>query len=121
MHCVSSVDDEFCQGSSVDQRRVFQNGYMRPSQNTRSLSGRKDSARLVSALHRRGKRSHIQNQKEHHRRKTFQEEFRALLDKHGIAYEACYLFVKVQPSASRTPTHSAICDPSTESAGLLSF
>ena len=37
--------------------------------------------------------AYIKGQKEHHRRKTFQEEFRALLDKHGIPYESCHLFV----------------------------
>ena len=47
----------------------------------------------VSASQSRKTVAYIQNQKEHHRRKTFQEEFRALLDKHGIAYESCYLFV----------------------------
>ena len=36
--------------------------------------------------------AYIKGQKEHHRKTTFQEEFRALLDKHGIAYESRYLF-----------------------------
>jgi REP element-mobilizing transposase RayT len=37
--------------------------------------------------------AYINGQREHHRRKTFQEEFRELLNKHGIAYEASYLSV----------------------------
>jgi REP element-mobilizing transposase RayT len=37
--------------------------------------------------------AYIQNQKEHHRIKTFQEEFRELLDRHGIEYDSRYLFV----------------------------
>ena len=36
--------------------------------------------------------AYIQNQKEHHRKKTFQEEFRELLDKHGIEYDPRFLF-----------------------------
>lgn len=36
--------------------------------------------------------AYIEDQKEHHRRKSFQEEFRALLDKHGIEYDSRYLF-----------------------------
>jgi REP element-mobilizing transposase RayT len=32
-------------------------------------------------------RRYIKNQAEHHRRQTFQEEFRALLDRHGIPYD----------------------------------
>ena len=36
--------------------------------------------------------AYIQNQKEHHRKKTFQEEFRELLDKHGIKYDPRFLF-----------------------------
>jgi putative transposase len=37
--------------------------------------------------------AYLEGQKEHHRRKAFQEEFRALLDKHGISYDARYLFI----------------------------
>jgi REP element-mobilizing transposase RayT len=37
--------------------------------------------------------AYIENQKEHHCKRTFQEEFRALLDKHGIDYDSRYLFV----------------------------
>ena len=36
--------------------------------------------------------AYIQQQKEHHRRKTFQEEFRELLERHGIEYDGRYLF-----------------------------
>jgi putative transposase len=31
--------------------------------------------------------SYIENQDKHHQRKTFQEELKSILDKHGIAYE----------------------------------
>ncbi len=34
---------------------------------------------------------YISNQREHHRIKTFQEEYRALLDRHGITYDEQYL------------------------------
>ena len=36
--------------------------------------------------------AYIQEQKEHHRRKTFQEEFKELLERHGIEYDTRYLF-----------------------------
>ena len=36
--------------------------------------------------------TYINNQKEHHRRKTFQEEFLELLKKHGIEYDSRYVF-----------------------------
>jgi putative transposase len=36
--------------------------------------------------------AYIKNQKEHHRKKTFQEEFLELLKKHGIAYDERYVF-----------------------------
>jgi len=35
--------------------------------------------------------AYINNQKEHHRRKTFQEEFLRLLKKHGIQYDSRYV------------------------------
>ena len=46
--------------------------------------------------------AYIQHQKEHHRRKTFDEEFRELLIKHGIEYDPRYLFPLTQSSATRT-------------------
>jgi REP element-mobilizing transposase RayT len=36
--------------------------------------------------------AYIRNQKEHHRKRSFEEEFRALLDKSGVAYDAERLF-----------------------------
>ena len=35
---------------------------------------------------------YIEQQKIHHRKATFTEEFRALLDKHGIAFDEKYLW-----------------------------
>jgi putative transposase len=35
---------------------------------------------------------YIQNQREHHRKKTFQEEYLEFLDKHGIEYDERYLW-----------------------------
>lgn len=37
-------------------------------------------------------RKYIANQEEHHRRKTFQEEFVGLLRKHGIEYDERYIW-----------------------------
>ena len=34
----------------------------------------------------------VENQKEHHRKRTFQEEFLKLLDKHCIDYDLRYVF-----------------------------
>jgi putative transposase len=36
--------------------------------------------------------AYIENQEEHHRVKSFQDEYRAFLQKHGIAYEEKYLW-----------------------------
>ena len=35
---------------------------------------------------------YVEGQREHHRRQTFQEEYRALLDRHGIDYDEKYLW-----------------------------
>jgi putative transposase len=35
---------------------------------------------------------YIQSQERHHRRQSFQDELRALLEKHGIEYEERYLW-----------------------------
>jgi REP element-mobilizing transposase RayT len=36
--------------------------------------------------------AYINNQKEHHRKRTFEEEFIELLDKHGVEYDRRYVF-----------------------------
>jgi len=36
--------------------------------------------------------AYIDNQEEHHRAKTFQEEFRMLLDKYGVEYDEAYVW-----------------------------
>ena len=41
----------------------------------------------VSLSHVEQTVAYIQRQAEHHRKKTFEEEFRAFLDKHGIEYD----------------------------------
>ena len=37
-------------------------------------------------------RTYISNQEEHHRKRTFRDEYRAFLDKYGIAYDEKYLW-----------------------------
>ena len=37
-------------------------------------------------------RAYIDNQEEHHRNRTFQEEFRMFLDNYGIGYDEAYVW-----------------------------
>jgi len=37
-------------------------------------------------------REYIREQEKHHRRRTFQEEYREFLDKHGVEYDERYLW-----------------------------
>ena len=37
-------------------------------------------------------KSYIENQREHHRKRTFQEEYRAMLDRHGVEYDERYMW-----------------------------
>ena len=37
-------------------------------------------------------RAYVGNQEQHHRRKTFQDELRLLLEKHGLDYDEQYLW-----------------------------
>ena len=46
----------------------------------------------VSASQIEAVTAYIHNQKEHHRRKTFQDEFLEFLDKHGVEYDRRYVF-----------------------------
>ena len=36
--------------------------------------------------------AYIRNQKEHHRKRTFQDEFRIMLDRHGFSYDERYMW-----------------------------
>ncbi|MGH9456155.1 MAG: IS200/IS605 family transposase [Thermoanaerobaculia bacterium] len=46
----------------------------------------------VSASGVEAVRAYIRNQEEHHRRRTFEEEYRALLEAHGIEFDERFLW-----------------------------
>ena len=46
----------------------------------------------VSASNRDGVKEYIANQEEHHRTKSFQDEYLAFLEKHGVQYDERYLW-----------------------------
>jgi putative transposase len=46
----------------------------------------------VSPIHLAEVETYVHNQEEHHRNKTFQEEFRAFLERYGIAYDERYVW-----------------------------
>lgn len=46
----------------------------------------------VSASQIEAVTAYIHNQREHHRKKTFQEEFLEFLDRHGVEYDPRYVF-----------------------------
>jgi hypothetical protein len=53
------------------------------------------AAMVLSLLRQSAKESvisYIASQESHHRKMTFQEEFRSLLEKHGIAFDERYVW-----------------------------
>jgi len=46
----------------------------------------------VSPPHRNRVEAYIRNQEEHHRKRTFQEEYRAMLEQAGITYDERYVW-----------------------------
>ena len=46
----------------------------------------------VGPAHRDEAEAYVQNQEEHHRMKSFQEEFRAFLERYGMAYDEQYVW-----------------------------
>jgi len=46
----------------------------------------------VSPTHLAEAEAYVRNQEEHHRKQTFQEEFRAFLDRYGIDYDERYIW-----------------------------
>ena len=46
----------------------------------------------VSPSHVNGLKEYVQNQEEHHRHESFQDEFRRLLRKYGIEFDERYVW-----------------------------
>ena len=46
----------------------------------------------VSPTHLAAAEKHVRNQEEHHRTKTFQEEFREFLERYNIEYDEQYVW-----------------------------
>ncbi len=62
-------------------------------QHARLLLGRRDTAHSVIGISQMEQTvAYIQSQKEHHRTKTFQEEFVSFLKRHGIQYDERYIW-----------------------------
>ena len=85
-HALKKVVEEVKKGSSkwmktsqgtANRDFYWQNGY---------------AAFSVSQSHVDEVREYIQNQSEHHRKMTFQDELRALLTRHGIEFDERYLW-----------------------------
>ncbi len=47
---------------------------------------------MVSVSQLEKVRAYVKNQEQHHRRKTFQEELRLMLQKHDIEFDEWYLW-----------------------------
>ena len=73
----TSATDWIRKQDSTFARFHWQNGY---------------GAFSVSASNMATVRAYIRNQREHHRTRTFQDEFRALLRKHGIEWDERYVW-----------------------------
>jgi putative transposase len=83
-HCISEVLREIKAGSSAWMHRElgyrffnWQNGY---------------GAFTVSSFNLHDLKHYIDNQKEHHKKKSFQEEYRELLLQSGIEFDERYLW-----------------------------
>ena len=50
------------------------------------------AAFTVSVSQLESVRAYVRNQEQHHRRKTFQDELRLMLEKHGVEYDERYLW-----------------------------
>ena len=57
-----------------------------------SSTGKKGGAFSVSASNLGTVKRYIANQEQHHRKKTYEQEFEALLRKHGIPFDPEYVF-----------------------------
>ena len=49
-------------------------------------------------------KAYIENQEEHHSKKTFQEEYRTLLKKYKVDYDERYVWIDVSPERTSSPT-----------------
>jgi REP element-mobilizing transposase RayT len=84
-HALAKAVEEVKAGSSLwikSQDRMFEAFYWQAGYGAFSVS--ESNVDQV--------RRYIENQEEHHRTTTFQDEFRALLERHGIAFDERYVW-----------------------------
>lgn len=83
-HCLADVIRDI---KAVSSRWVHEEIHLRPFEWQEGYG-----AFTVSASQRVAVRDYIARQEEHHRRRTFQEEYRELLDRSGVEYDERYLW-----------------------------
>jgi putative transposase len=77
----------------VKEVKRVSSGWLRSEKGCRSFHWQAGyGAFSVSASKVDAVRAYIENQKEHHSRMTFKDEFRGLLEKHGVGFDESYVW-----------------------------
>ena len=87
--CHATYDIWSCEGRSIDKSRIF--GL--DSSNLRNFAWQQGYGAFSVGISQVQETVHyIEQQLEHHRRRTFQEEYLAFLEKHGAHFDEKYLW-----------------------------
>ena len=94
VHMLLSVPPSIAVSEALKQIKGGSSGWIKQNVPGCRAFGWQDGygAFTLSKSQEPGVKDYIRHQREHHRVKTFQEEYRALLDRHGIQCEERYLW-----------------------------
>jgi hypothetical protein len=82
-----------CEGRSIDKWQDHRLGFIKPFQTSETLLGNRAMAHSALVPSQVQETVHyIEQQLEHHRTRTFQEEYLAFLKKHGAHFDEKYLW-----------------------------
>jgi REP element-mobilizing transposase RayT len=88
IHILADITASISVADAVRDIKSRSSGWVRSDIGNRSFGWQEGyGAFSVSASAVDAVKAYIDNQEEHHATRTFEEEFRLLLEKHGIAYE----------------------------------
>lgn len=94
IHILSDLHPTVALSDYIKEIKTASNSWMKETGNYPKFTSWAEGSASLTYAHRDKELiiNYIKNQKEHHKRISFEDEYRALLDEHGIKIDERYLF-----------------------------
>ena len=92
VHIACTLPRTICQGDLMKKVKITSSQWAKEQGKSKFSWQQGYGIFSVSKSHLDSVLQYIDDQEEHHRKKTFQEEFRAFLDKYHVAYDEQYVW-----------------------------